>query len=117
GLSGAWGALMFVRKKTSDPFFKLSGAAIVILCISTLASLSTPSIASTSKWHNSMTSLGGLYGEALARILSSNLGTFGAVLAVLFALASSALIATDWILLAFFMRGTQALEGSFDATW
>ncbi|MCE9583436.1 MAG: DNA translocase FtsK [Planctomycetes bacterium] len=116
-VGGLWGGLMFLRKKTSDPFFKFFGAAIVTLCISTLASLSVPAIAAGSRWHNSMTSLGGLYGEALARILRDNLGTVGAVLAVLFALASSALIATDWVLLSFFMRGTQALEGSFDATW
>ncbi len=112
-----WGGAMFLRKKTSDPFFKFFGAALVVISVSTLCSLATPSIAQGSHWHNSMTSLGGLYGEALARILSDNLGVVGAVLAVLFALASSALIATDWVLLSFFMRGTQALEGSFDATW
>lgn len=116
-LATLWGGAMFLRKKTSDIFFKFFGAALVVLSVSTLASLSTPAIAQGSRWHNTMTSGGGLYGEALARILADNLGTVGAVLAVLFALASSALIATDWVLLSFFLRGTQALEGSFDATW
>ncbi|MCC6741743.1 MAG: DNA translocase FtsK [Planctomycetia bacterium] len=116
-LATLWGGAMFLRKKTSDIFFKFFGAALVVLSVSTLASLSSPAIAQGSRWHNTMTSGGGLYGEALARILSDNLGTVGAVLAVLFALASSALIATDWVLLSFFLRGTQALEGSFDATW
>ncbi|KAF0243495.1 MAG: DNA segregation ATPase FtsK/SpoIIIE S-DNA-T [Planctomycetota bacterium] len=116
-LTSIWGGAMFLRKKTTDPFFKFFGAAIVVLSASTLASLATPAIAQGSRWHNTMTSMGGLYGEALARILSDNLGTVGAVMAVLFALASSALIATDWVLLSFFLRGSQALEGSFDATW
>ncbi|MEK7468751.1 MAG: DNA translocase FtsK [Planctomycetota bacterium] len=116
-LSSVWGGAMFLRKKTSDPFFKFFGAAIVVLSTSTLASLATPAIAQGSRWHNTMTSMGGLYGEALARILSDNLGTVGAVMAVLFALASSVLIATDWVLLSFFMRSSEALEGSFDATW
>ena len=116
-IGGLWGGTMFLRKRTSDPFFKFFGAAVVILSTSILASLAVPEIAAGSRWHNTMTSLGGLYGEAGARMLKSNLGGFGAVCAVLFALATSALIATDWLLLTFLLRGTKALEGSFDATW
>jgi S-DNA-T family DNA segregation ATPase FtsK/SpoIIIE len=115
--ASGWGAALFLRRKTSDPFFKFFGAAVVVMSLSTLASIAVPVVAAGSRWHNTATSLGGLYGEACARLLSSNLGTAGAVLAVLFALATSALIATDWLLLSMFMKGRTALEGSFDATW
>ncbi|MBI2922099.1 MAG: DNA translocase FtsK [Planctomycetes bacterium] len=116
-LAGTWGGVMFVRKRTSDPFFKFFGAAVVVLSTAILASLAMPVVAADSRWHNTMTSLGGLYGEAGARALRSNLGTAGAVMAVIFALCTSALIATDWLLLTFLLRGTKALEGSFDQTW
>jgi S-DNA-T family DNA segregation ATPase FtsK/SpoIIIE len=116
-IGGLCGGAMFLRRKTSDPFFKFFGAAIVVLSAAALASLAVPAVGPDSRWHNTMTSLGGLYGEALARVLRDNLGTAGAVLAIAFALASSALIATDWLLLSFFRKSQTALEGSFDATW
>ncbi|NUN49980.1 MAG: DNA translocase FtsK [Candidatus Brocadiae bacterium] len=116
-VGGLWGGALFLRKAISAPFFKLFGAATAVMSACALASIAVPGIDRASRWHNSMTSLGGLYGEAAARMLKDHMGTPGAVMAVLFALATSTMIATDWLFLTMFVRGQKALEGSFDSTW
>ncbi len=99
GLLGFWGLLLFLKKAVADVVIKSVAVVLVVLAGCVFASMVTGQAFSQGALSRSMTSLGGLYGDAIARVLRSYLGPMGSYLSLFVFTCLAMVLATDWLLL------------------
>ncbi len=98
GLLGFWGLLLFLKKAVADLVIKSVAVILVVLAGCVFASMVTGEAFAANPLSRSMTSLGGLYGDALARVLRTYLGPLGSFLSLFVFTCLALLLATDWLL-------------------
>ncbi len=93
-----WGVQVFLHRQVKVLPLKVFAVALVVLSLSTLAAQQTGPNFSSSSLYASMPSLGGVYGESLAKTLVPHFGTIGSYLVLLLIASLSLLLSTDWLL-------------------
>jgi S-DNA-T family DNA segregation ATPase FtsK/SpoIIIE len=96
--AGFWSFMVFFRRRLEGLPVKLVSAAVSVFAAATLLSLQGVAGPASFGLAGTAPGLGGVYGEAFEIALVRHLGTAGAWLAVVLALAGSLVLSTDWML-------------------
>ncbi len=97
---GFWSFKVFFRRKLDGIAMKISAVAVSVFAAATFLSLQPVFGADTFGLAGTAPGLGGVYGKAFELSLTGHLGSAGAWLAVLLALAVSLVLSTDWMIYA-----------------
>jgi S-DNA-T family DNA segregation ATPase FtsK/SpoIIIE len=95
---GFWSFVVFFRRKLEGLAVKLIAVLVSVFAASTLLTLQTLIPAGALGLSGTAPGLGGVYGKTFELLLVSHLGTAGAWLGVLLALAGSLVLSTDWMI-------------------
>src|SRR5262245_45429191 len=95
---GFWSFVVFFRRKLQGLYVKLVAVAVSVFAAATLLSLQGVASAKAFGLASTAPGVGGVYGKAFELFLVGHLGTAGAWLAVVLALAVSLVLSTDWMI-------------------
>jgi S-DNA-T family DNA segregation ATPase FtsK/SpoIIIE len=95
---GFWSFVVFFRRKLEGLPVKLIAVLVSVFAASTLLTLQSVIPAGAVGLAGTAPGLGGAYGKTFELLLVSHLGTAGAWLGVLLALAVSLVLSTDWMI-------------------
>jgi S-DNA-T family DNA segregation ATPase FtsK/SpoIIIE len=112
--TGFWSFVVFFRRKLAGIYVKLVSVAVSIFAAATLLSLQGMLGSASFGLQGTAPGPGGVYGKAFELALVGHLGTAGAWLAVVLALAVSLVLSTDWMIYVGVLkagRGLRALAG------
>ncbi len=112
--TGFWSFLVFFRRRLEGIYVKLISAGVSVFAAATLLSLQKVADAASFGLAGTAPGAGGIYGKAFELSLVGHLGTAGAWLAVVLALAVSLVLSTDWMIYVALIRagrGTLAVLG------
>ncbi len=96
--TGFWSFMVFFRRKLEGIYVKLVAVAVSVFAAATLLSLQGVAGARAFGLAGTAPGPGGIYGKAFEIFLVGHLGTAGAWLAVVLALAVSLVLSTDWMI-------------------
>lgn len=102
-----WMVTLLLRRKIRDLPIKIFGCVLLAITACTIASLMDPP---AGEWTNqSMPSYGGQYGLFFKDIIGKYFGKTGSLIIVLLTLASSLVLATDWLIVVLFRKFLSAV--------
>ncbi len=110
---GFWSFVVFFRRKLQGLWVKLVAVAVSVFAAATLLSLQGVLAQGAFGMAGTAPGLGGIYGKAFDLLLVSHLGTAGAWLAVVLALAVSLILSTDWMIYVGVLKVAQAVKVLF----
>jgi len=105
--TGFWSFVVFFRRKLQGLWVKLVAVAVSVFAAATLLSLQGVLAQGAFGMAGTAPGLGGVYGKAFDLLLVNHLGTAGAWLAVVLALAVSLILSTDWMIYVGVLKAAQ----------